>query len=473
MTAWWRAWVLFVVLSVAPTVSAAEPLTVQDVLASVDATHPDLEIAERGVEAAAGRSFGARGGFDPVLSIRGRWNPVGYYPNTQLDAYVKQATPLWGAAFFAGYRLGRGSFPVYKGELETLSAGEVRAGVEVPVWRGGPIDDRRARIAVARSRYRGAEAERDTARLQVHLEAVRAYWDWVAAGQRVEVAEELLEIAQQRGDALLEQVQAGAIEPLALVDNRRLILEREAKLVAAEQTFQEAAIALSLFLRDDAQRPVQVQRERVPTDVLEPTQVDVAALEDEIERAIARRPELATLSAEREAARVGLRLAKNQRAPQVDLQSYVAKDFGRGPASLVPVEWGAGVVIEMPLGLRGARGELRAAKAVAEGIDAELRKVRDRVAAEVHTAHVSLRAAWRSAVLAREQLAAARELAAAERVRFGEGSSDLVVVNLRELAAAEAGNLVIDTRASLHRAHAEYRVAKGLVPVSADAERSR
>src|SRR5690606_36158732 len=75
MTAWWRAWVLFVVLSVAPTVSAAEPLTVQDVLASVDATHPDLEIAERGVEAAAGRSFGARGGFDPVLSIRGRWNP--------------------------------------------------------------------------------------------------------------------------------------------------------------------------------------------------------------------------------------------------------------------------------------------------------------------------------------------------------------------------------------------------------------
>lgn len=459
-------------LTFAPTVSAAETLTLSEVLASLEYTHPDLEIADRDVAAAAGRAFAARGGFDPILSIRGRWNPVGYYPNTQLDAYVKQPTPLWGAAFFAGYRLGWGSFPVYKGELATLSAGEVRAGVELPLWRGGPIDERRARMAVTESRHRGAQGERDTTRLQLQLDTVRAYWAWVAAGQRVAVARELLEIAQRRGDALLEQVQAGAVEPLALVDNRRLILEREAKLVAAEQNFQEAAIALSLYFRDDARRPVHVDLDRVPSDFPEPVQLDVVDLGEEIERALARRPEMATLLAEREAARIGLELAKNQRAPQIDLQSYVAKDFGEGSPTLVPVEWGAGVVIEMPLRLRGARGELRAATAVAEGIEAEIRKLRDTVAAEVRTAHVAVQAALRSATLAREQLAAAQELAGAERLRLSEGSSDLVVVNLRELAAAEASNLVIDTRASFHRAHAEYRVATGRVPVPSELDRA-
>ena len=68
----------------ATALAAAAPLTLEEVLRSVSATHPDLEVAERGVEKADAKAFAARGGFDPILAIRGKYTPVGYYNNGQV-----------------------------------------------------------------------------------------------------------------------------------------------------------------------------------------------------------------------------------------------------------------------------------------------------------------------------------------------------------------------------------------------------
>ena len=169
--------------------------------------------------------------------------------------------------------------------------------------------------------------------------------------------------------------------------------------------------------------------------------------------------------AESEAAKVGTKLAGNQRAPKVNLRTFVAKDLGDGPAELRPVEWGAGVMLEMPLPLREARGGYRAAKAELAAVDASMRGLKDRVGAEVRSAVVALRAAEQSVTLAGQQVGAAYELADAERTRFAEGASELVIVNLREIQAADAAMQEIDARADYQRAHADYMVATGRSPV--------
>ena len=466
---WW-GWALVALLVIAPRASQAQaqaqsaPLTLDEVLGSVEQAHPGIEVAERKVEQADGKAFAARGGFDPLLTIRGKWAPVGYYNNGQVDAFVKQATPAWGISLYAGYRVGWGTYPVYKGDLQTLSGGEVRAGIEVPVWRGGPIDSRRAKIQQTRIQRRGAEYDRDATQLQLERQAARAYWSWVAAGLRLQVARELLVIAERRGEALQEQVDAGALERIKLVDNRRLVLDRKGKRIAAERKFQEASLDLSLFFRDGQRTPVQAGEDRVPDRFPTAVLPDMGPLEGEIDRALRERPDVAALEQERDAAQVDVRLARNQRAPEVKLQTFVARDIGIGPEELGLTEWGAGIVVEAPLPLRKARGDLRAARAQVAGVDAKRRGLRDKVGAEIRKSQVALLAAQQGIDLATEQVAAADELAEAERDRLREGASDLVVLNLRELAAADAANQVIDANADFQRARADFLTATGRSP---------
>ncbi len=447
------------------TARAEEPLRLSEVLEAVDRTHPKLEGARQKVEAADGKALAARGGFDPKLSLKTKWAPVGYYDTTQIDASIQQATPVWGASVYAGYRFGWGNFPVYKGDLQTRNAGELRAGIDVPIWKGGPIDPRRAKIAQTKAKLRGAGAGVDTARLKLQREAAEAYWAWVAAGRNVAIAEELLELARARQKALDAQVEAGAVEAIKSVDNLRLVLSREAKVVSAERKFSKAAIELSLFLRNDDLEPVRATRKRVPVAFPEPRAVSTDELETDVGDAVERRPEMAEIAAEREAAKVEVRLAKNQRAPDVSVQSYVARDFGDGKADLRPTEWGIGFIFSVPIPLRKARGELKAARAELSGVDAKTRGLRDKVGAEVRKAHVDLMAALRTWRLAEEQVEAAAKLADAERTRFTEGASDLVVVNLRELALADAQTSAVSALADYHRAHADYRVASGRSPL--------
>ncbi|MCA9583589.1 MAG: TolC family protein, partial [Myxococcales bacterium] len=265
------------------------PLTLREVLLVVAETHPELEAADQDVEAARGAALAAEGGWDPILRVRGRWSPVGYYDNGQVDAIVQQATPLWGAGLFAGYRLGWGDFPIYKGEQQTLSDGEFRAGVDVPILRDGPIDARRAQIDRTEFLTEAAECERQAKALKVALEASKAYWTWVAAGQEVRVQRDLLAVAQRRDVGLREQANQGSIPPIFVVDNERLVLDRESKLIASVRSFQEATLELSLFLRDSQRMPVRVSEDRVPEAMSYP---DPPRIEDErdVDLALRARP---------------------------------------------------------------------------------------------------------------------------------------------------------------------------------------
>jgi len=453
--------------AVAPSsASAADPLRLTEVIDSVDRTHPELEQSRRKQEAASGKALSARGGFDPKFALKGKWAPVGYYDNAQLDASIQQATPVWGASVYAGYRFGWGDFPTYKGDLQTREYGELRAGLDIPVWRGGPIDPRRAKIASTKAGVRGAKARLGVTALQLHREAADRYWTWVAAGQQLAIAEGLLELARVRQRALDAQADAGAIEAIKKVDNRRLVLSREAKVVKAQQTLDKAAIELSLYYRDVDRRPLRPQADAVPPTIPEPRPPSATSLERGVATALDRRPELAALHADREAAQVGVRLAKNQRSPDASVQTFVAKDFGPGAPELSPAEFGIGFVFSIPIPLRKARGELKVARAELAGVDAKLRGTRDKVEADVRKAHVALVAAHRTWDLARRQVEAAETLAEAERRRFREGASDLVVVNLRELAVASAQSSVVDAAADYQRAHASFRVATGQRPSS-------
>ncbi len=458
-------------------VQGGAPLLLPEVIDRLDDGHPLLDAADAKVDGAEGKRMSARGGFDPKLHIKGKWVPVGYYPRQQLDVGITAPTPLWGIGTYAGWRIGQGETPVYKGDILTGTAGELYAGLNVPVYRDGPIDARRAKIKQAELGVDVAEAARDEKRLAVELKAAESYWKWVEAGRKLDIEKEMLGIAEVRNAGIQRQVEAGLEAEIKAVDNRRTVLDRQARVIQAEADLQTAAVTLALYYRGRDGQPTIPAPDRLPPGFPAAGPPDAMQLEADIEDALRRRPDLARLQSEREQLQVDVRLSRNQMVPQIDLQAYVLADLlafgaGRVPGgytsysgssgdNLRDPEFGTGVVVEVPIPLRKARGALRTAKAEVERATAELQFEQEQAAAEIRAAHATLTAAYRNATLARQLAETNRTLAEAERKRFDEGSSDLLRVNLREIDAAKAAKAEVEAWADYQRAIARYTVATG------------
>ncbi|WP_172303198.1 TolC family protein [Pseudenhygromyxa sp. WMMC2535] len=439
-----------------------EVLTLAEVIAALDLHDPRLEAADRKREAAEGKLLSARGGFDSKLKMRGLVQPLGYYTHGVADLRIEQPTPLWGLGVWAGWRVGLGDFAVYDGKLLTAAGGELRAGVSVPLLRDGPIDRTRADIRQARIEVARTGSLRDAKRLELEAKAAEAYWSWVVAGLVLDIERQLLAIALERDAGLRRQIDLGNREGIIGVDNRRLVLDREGRIVGAERQFQAAALALSLYLRDERGAPLLAGADRLPQRFPAPEAPALIDLEAELAAALERRPDLAATLDTREQAEIELRWAKNQRNPRIDLSSWVAKDLGPGPEDKLPVEVAAVVELELPIPLRKARGQYQRARAELAQVDAELRFARDRVAVDVLDAHSALAAAYQRARLADEQLELAHDLADAELRRFELGDGDLLLVNLRELAVAQAASDEVEALGRYFTARAALEVATGL-----------
>lgn len=440
---------------------AAGPLGLTEVLASAYQSHPDLDVATRYVEAAEGKRLQAAGGWDPRLSLKGKWTPLGYYDYSMVDASVVQATPFWGAELHAGYRRGVGKIPDYKGELETLRRGEVRAGILVPLWKGGPIDGRRAATRRTAFLVSAADCDQRQTLIEVGRKAAHAYFKWVAAGQEVRIQRELLTVAEARAVAFREQIELGLLPSVMATDNRRLLLERQGKLLAAQQYFRHAALGLSLYYRDAELRPVVVEESRMPATLSAPGIPDLPAEQADLDKAMLQRPELCSLEKQWAAAQVDVELTENQVAPKLDANAFVARDMGDGPAYLQPTEVAVGVAFELPLALRAPRGKRANAQAKAAALKAKTRGTRDKIAVEVRKARLDVNVAAQQLDFAQQQVVVARKLVDAERDKMAEGASDLVVLNLREVAAADAARLQVDTLAALQTAWIDYQSALG------------
>lgn len=448
-------------VTAAPNVASAasNELALSEVVRSVEQRFPSILAAEQERIAAEGDRLAAAGGFDPSWRSSGVAIPIGGYPSGRFDTVVEQPLPFWGSSVFAGYRLGLGDFPVYEGKLATNQYGEVRAGARVNLLRDGPIDRRRANI---RKTEIGVDVANRTVEQQ-RIDAVRLgsfrYWDWVGAGRKVELSQGWLDLAKARDVGLSRRVETGDLADIERQDNQRSILQRTAHFIAAQRTLQQAAIELSMYLRDDRGNAMIPPPSRLPLQIPEPSGFDGAGLAEAERNAIARRPELKRLEHQRDQAEVERDFATNQQRPAIDLVVMGAKDLGPGDPKQDKPMLEAGVIIDIPLLNRAARGRAQAASAQVDRIDAQAKLARDRVVADVRDAVSALIAASERVRTLRTEVDVAQQLAKQEAKRLELGEGNVLLVNLREQAALDASLRYVDALVDWHKAMAAYRAA--------------
>jgi outer membrane protein TolC len=447
----------------------AAPITIEQVMASVDAFFPQIRAAEQERQLAAGAQLSARGAFDIVARSHSLFSGE-TYDNQRYGVSLEQQTPFHGLSYFAGYRLGAGGYPVYYGDRKTADGGEFRAGMILPLLRNREIDRFRAGVAKADIDRQLAEPSILRQRIAIARAAARAYFDWVATGQRYFIDRDLLDIARTRDDQLARRVAAGNLAEFERQDNRRLIVEREAALVISLQRFQQAAIALSIFLRDGQGRPFIASLPHLPPLYTPNGPPDGEQLQKDLDVALVSRPEVQQLLLAREKVNVDLRLAENQMLPALNATLSASQDVGFGEKSpqsssrLNRQVGEAGLVFDVPLQRRDARGRILAGQAALAQIAANEQFAREQITVELQAAANSLQRTFDLLRRGRDNRLQNAYMEEGERRLFDVGKSDLLRVNLRELDAVRARQLEIEAAAEFYRALADYEAARGADP---------
>lgn len=437
-------------------------VTLEDVLASVDRHFPLLiaAIEERGI--AAGELLSAWGSFDLKATASGVSNPMGFYQYHRTDWQLEQPT-WWGGKVYGGYKLGRGFYPLWYGDLETNDGGEFRLGMMAPLWQDRPIDKRRAEIRKAEIIRSRVEPSIQRQRIEFRRAAAVTYWDWVAARNAYDIAKQLLELATARDAALAKRVERGDLARMVRVENQSLIVQRQLRLSAADRKFRQAAIKLSLFWRNPMGFPVLPEAYQAPPKFPAPLLPTAALFEQDLQRAFTRRPELAEIALERQKTAVELAYAQNLLRPTLDAGMKASQDVG-GPAKQPkndkdPFELEGGVYFDVPVQRRFAQGQVRSAQAKLAQLTAKQRYTSDKVQAEVRDSLVALDVAFQQIGQAAQGVHLAREVEQLERRKFELGASNLIFLNLREQASADAATREIEAVAAYFAARAEYRAA--------------
>ena len=223
---------------------------------------------------------------------------------------------------------------------------------------------------------------------------------------------------------------------------------------------EQSAIQLSLYWRNEKGEPLMPVPEQLPRTFPQEPNVDT-----DVHKAWAQaqeqRPELKRLGVQTEQTATELALQKNQQAPAIDLSVVGALDNGKGKTGLNRDELYVGLNFDFPIQQRAAKGKAQTAAANLQRLKWEINLAENRIAADIKDAISRIAAARQRLSLIKEQQKTAEELEKGERERFDLGASNILFVNMRELATGDAAIMAIEASSNLYKAHADFLAALG------------
>jgi outer membrane protein TolC len=418
--------------------TAGKPTQLSDVIKSTQLYYPSIRAAQARISEREAEALAANGTFDPRIDGALKSRLGGYYDGSVGSAGLYKNLPILGAEIFTEYSISDGSFPVYEDRLVTANTGEAKVGLALSLLRDRDIDDERFAILKADLETDIASLSFETAKISIIQKAYVNYTQWLVSARLLEAYQELLNVVVVRGEALVRQVESGDVAEILLIENEQAILQRESLVVEANRQLELSAERLSLFLRDNMGLPVYPLYDNsltVPQDQEEFLTLPVSQL---VELALANRPDIAAAKVLQEQLQLEVQLAENLAMPKLDLKFYTARDFGEGNINRLGTDNVVEFSFSVPLETRKARGRKASANSRIIELGYDLRLLIDEAERDMRSALVNLRATSTLQEVALRELEVAQTLAEAEARRFGAGTSDYFLLNVRERMLGEA-----------------------------------
>jgi outer membrane protein TolC len=408
-------------------------LKLEDVLQSVSRCYPRIKIARLEINKTQGEYITALGKFDPSLTLNSASQPVGGYINNYGDTELNIPTLYNGVKLFGGYRNGRGDWPIYYQNYLTNSTGEYRAGLSLPLLRDRLIDKERAGLLTTKETIRMRHQDAAVIKIKVYQEAIKAYWQWVQAGLQVKTFKQLRALAKKRQNAIVKQANQGDLPKLAISENLQQIVQREQFVNQGEMSFEQAAINLSLYYRDQKGSPQVPKSGELPPYVLEQSDHPTQSLSQ-----LKQHPALKKLQNYSKIIKLKQNLAKNELLPNLDATAYTFKQNGSGGyPSLIPQAAMVGVSFKFPLFQREAKGKLISARSELRQVTTERKFLFEQLKNELTNLFIGIKMYHHQVALLNKELHLAKTVQNGETKKFYEGDSTLFLVNQREQTTAQ------------------------------------
>jgi outer membrane protein TolC len=287
---------------------------------------------------------------------------------------------------------------------------------------------------------------------------MRAYYEWLAAGEILRIQKELLSLAEERQVGLVTRAEHGDVAAITATENNQNIYRRQGLLNDGKRLFANASANLALYFRDkDANMitpdPSLLSRMPKPKNISHP----VAA--EEAPEAYQNRPEFSIVEAEIEKQRNELTAGENRLLPRADLSVKTARDTGNGSLTRMDTENVIGINISIPLENNTAEGRITRAKTTIKALEYERQMLRNKIAQQLQFIENDIGAASRFIDISRNEVIVAEKMQASEQKIFNNGGSDFFLLNMREEQLANAKIKNVSAQLDYYRVLANYYAA--------------
>lgn len=452
-----RIWSLASGLLIALNVAAQPTLTLEQFLATVEASHPSLRAAQYEPELAEAEIRGALGRFDPDIRVDYEYKDKdGSDKLNYLDGAVELPLDMmFGPKVKAEYRRGIGS--TIDPENATAFAGEASVGVALPLFQGIFTDARRNQLRKAMVRPDVARAQYQLDRNQLLRAAAISYWDWAEAWATVRVTDSILALAEQRFTQVVSRVLAGEQPAIDSVEIAQEVLRRRGEKIRALRMAEQSEVALGVFVwtNDLAPRTIDGRPQELPM-AGDPTISSQQAQQQAREL----RPEVRRMDAVQRTARLDSALADEYLRPFVEASAALTS---YDVSSITKTDYKLGLRVSQPLFFRSASAGAQVAQIGVQRADLTRLLVERTVDADAAAAVVAVTRTQERLSLALEEVRLATAMVDAERRRFIAGESTLLNLNLRERFLAEALLRQVSAQGDLARARITLLWATGTI----------
>ena len=340
-----------------------------------------------------------------------------------------------------------------------------------PLLRGAGSEYTLSEQREAQLGYRRELATLRLSRLDLLQSVEEAYWDLVAAGSQLAVAQESLALADEQLDQNRRRLEAGVGTEVEVLQSQADIATKREQLLQREVALKDAADVLKMRLYPG------INQDAWDTELTPTTELPQIALEqlppwrEAMTIALERRPDLARARLDIEAAEERMIRAQSEQGPQLDF-SLTSSSRGFDPSRTQAFEDSFGwefpshtvaLSFSYPIGNRAARYAERSARADLRSARLQHDDLQANVVSEVRSSHRRVRYEAEVIVAAETSVELARRQLEAERARFREGlATNFQVLEFQE-DLTQAQFTLVQARANLAKARAALARAQGVL----------
>jgi outer membrane protein TolC len=364
----------------------------------------------------------------------------GYYDGKYYDLLLEKQNELFNNKIYGGYRRSNGDFPSYEANKYTSQEGKFIAGGKVSLLQNNTIDKNRLAIKLSNLDISLSKLQIDNIKNILIRDAKKAYLEWFFAREKYFQYQNLYQLAITRNNALEIRYKKGDIAKITLIEGQRNLLQRQNELSFAKIDFENSAIYLSLFLRDDNGKSIIVDESRLANHHHYFDVKNIAfknhQLNQDLDSAYNNNPELHILDLQVKKEQENLRYYNNLLMPKLDLQFELSRNISQNSNNYARIkdqdENMVKLNFEMPFRQREARGNIDGSLAKIKSLQYERQLLKDKISNEIKQIFTNLTNFYNIANNIESELKLTKSLVKAEQERFNQGASSLFLLNQRE-----------------------------------------